>query len=97
MPHFPLHIFNALERRTLLSEYHTIYNGLTEEGLMWVESAGPTSTMLRLNIIDSEGLYKCSFMTFHEFGEWVSREAKNLRDYREKTEDHIYSTATKDL
>ena len=59
---------------------------------MWIESAGPASSMLRVNMIDAEGLYKCSYMTLHEFSEWVVREAKSLKDLRERTEEHLYST-----
>jgi len=72
-----------------LSEYHVIYNGLTEEGLMWVETAGPTAPRLRFNLIDKDGKYACSYITVEEFSEWVVKQAKSLRDFRLETEETI--------
>ena len=68
-----------------MSEYHTIYDSLTESGFIWVETDGPTSSTLRVNIIDTKGKYTCSFIAREEFNEWMAKQMKMLRDYSTET------------
>jgi hypothetical protein len=56
---------------------------------MWVETAGPTSSGYRFNLIDSAGKYLCSYITREEFNAWVVKEAKSLRDFSVETETAV--------